>query len=236
MISTIQLNNLTVEVTRKKMKNLRLKVYPNGMIKLSAPLHAHSETIHCFLISKLNWIQQTQKQLQQQRETTRLQESDNKSRYVWGKRYLLNVIEQDTRPKITLTHNEMHLHVRPKTSPKLQQAIIDEWLRYELKKALPPLLEKWQPIMGVVVNKFFVQKMKSRWGSCNYTQGNVRFNSELAKKPPECLEYVVVHELAHLLEPSHNARFHSLMSQFLPNWKLIKAELNRFPSTQNQND
>jgi predicted metal-dependent hydrolase len=148
--------------------------------------------------------------------------------YIWGKRYLLNVIEQDAHPRITLTHNEMLLHVRPKTSVAVQQAIIDEWLRMELKIALPPLIEKWQAIMGVQVQKFFVQKMKSRWGSCNYTMGNVRFNSELAKKPPECLECVVVHELAHLLEPSHNARFHSFMTQFMPNWKLIKAELNRF--------
>jgi predicted metal-dependent hydrolase len=123
----------------------------------------------------------------------------------------------------------MLLHVRANSSQEYKQAVVDEWLRYELKKAIPPLLEKWQPIMGVEVKKFFVQKMKTRWGSCNYTQGNVRFNSELAKKPPVCLEYVVVHELAHLLEPSHNTRFHSLMSQFLPNWKLIKAELNRLP-------
>jgi predicted metal-dependent hydrolase len=228
MISTIKLNDIVVEVTMKKIKSIRLKVYPNGQVKVSAPLHAHQETIHTFLMSKFAWIQQAQKQLQHQRETSRHQ-VDNKSRYVWGKRYLLNVIEQDAHPRITLTHNEMQLHVRPKTSPKLQQTIIDEWLRVELKRAIPPLIEKWQAIMGVQVKKFFVQKMKTQWGSCNYTMGNVRFNSELAKKPPECLEYVVVHELAHLLEPSHNARFHSLMSQFMPNWKLIKAELNRLP-------
>jgi predicted metal-dependent hydrolase len=228
MISTIQLNDSTIEVTHKKMKNIRLKVYPNGLIKLSAPLQTHPEKIHSFLMSRLDWIQQAQKQLQQRQVETPIHpESDNKIRYVWGKRYLLNVIEQDAHPRITLTHNEMLLHVHPKTSVAVQQAIIDEWLRYELKKAISPLLEKWQPIMGVNVNKFFVQKMKTRWGSCNYTQGNVRFNSELAKKLPKCLEYVVVHELAHLLEPSHNARFHSLMTQFMPNWKLIKAELNQ---------
>jgi predicted metal-dependent hydrolase len=121
------------------------------------------------------------------------------------------------------------LHVRPKTSTAQKQAIMDEWLREELKKALPPLIAKWEPVMGVQVKKFFVQKMKTRWGSCNYTKANVRFNSELAKKPIECLEYVVVHELVHLLEPSHNARFHRLMTQFLPHWKLIKDELNRLP-------
>jgi predicted metal-dependent hydrolase len=148
---------------------------------------------------------------------------------VWGKRYLLKIIEHDERPKISLGHSELLLHVRPKTSTAQKQAIMDEWLREELKKALPPLIAKWEPVMGVQVKKFFVQKMKTRWGSCNYTKANVRFNSELAKKPIECLEYVVVHELVHLLEPSHNARFHRLMTQFLPHWKLIKDELNRLP-------
>ncbi len=227
MISTIQLNDLVIEVTRKKMKNIRLRIYPNGQVKVSAPLKMKHEIIHDFLASKLVWIQQTQAKLQQ-RETQK-QQVDNESRCVWGKHYLLKVIEHDAPPKIILGHSEMLLYVRANSSQELQQAIIDEWLRYELKKALPPLLQKWQSIMGVTVNKFFVQKMKTRWGSCNYTQSNVRFNSELAKKPPACLEYVVVHELAHLLEPSHNARFHSLMSQFMPNWKLIKAELNRLP-------
>ena len=230
MISKIQLNDLTVEVTRKKMKNIRLRIYPNGSIKLSVPQRITQEAIRTFLISKLNWIQEKQAKFQHQQRATPPDQN-----YVWGRRYLLNVIEQDTRPHITLTDNEMRLYVRSDTTQEFRQVIIDEWLRDELKRAIPPLIEKWQPIMGVVVKKFFVQKMKTRWGSCNYTQGNVRFNSELAKKPPQCLEYVVVHELAHLLEPSHNARFQSLMSQFIPNWKVIKAELNRLQSNKPQN-
>ncbi len=229
MISAIKLNDIVVDVTQKKIKNIHLSVYPNGQVKISAPLHMNQETLRTFLISKLGWIKQKQTKFQNQQRETPRDCIERESHYVWGQRYLLKVIEQDAPPKIVLGHSEMLLHVRPNSSPELKQAVIDEWLRYELKKAIPPLLEKWQPIMGVKVNKFFVQKMKTRWGSCNYTQGNVRFNSELAKKPPVCLEYVIVHELAHLLEPSHNARFHSLMSQFLPNWKLIKAELNRLP-------
>ena len=230
MISEIKLHDIVIEVTRKKMKNIRLRIYPNGSIKLSVPQRITQEAIHTFLISKLNWIQEKQAKFQHQQRATPPDQN-----YVWGRRYLLNVIEQDTRPHITLTDNEMRLYVRSDTTQEFRQVIIDEWLRDELKRAIPPLIEKWQQIMGVVVKKFFVQKMKTRWGSCNYTQGNVRFNSELAKKPPQCLEYVVVHELAHLLEPSHNARFHSLMSQFMPNWKLIKAELNRLQSNKPQN-
>lgn len=227
MISAIKLNDIVVDVTQKKIKNIHLSVYPNGQVKISAPLHMNQETLRSFLISKLGWIKEKQSKFQNQARETPRDCINRESHYVWGRRYLLKVIESDAPPKIILSHSEMLLYVRAKSSQAYKQAVIDEWLRMELKKALPPLLEKWQPIMGVKVNKFFVQKMKTRWGSCNYTQGNVRFNSQLAKKPPQCLEYVVVHELAHLLEPSHNARFHSLMSQFLPNWKLIKAELNR---------
>lgn len=229
MISAIKLNDIVVDVTQKKIKNIHLSVYPNGQVKISAPLHMNQETLRTFLISKLGWIKQKQTKFQNQQRETPRDCINRESHYVWGQRYLLKVIEQDTPPKIVLGHSEMLLQVRPNSSPELKQAIIDEWLREELKRVIPPLIAKWQPIMGVEVKKFFVQKMKTRWGSCNYTQGNVRFNSQLAKKPPECLEYVVVHELAHLLEPSHNAHFHSLMSNFLPNWKLIKAELNRLP-------
>lgn len=229
MIQSVQLNDIKVDVTLKKIKNIHLSVYPNGQVKISAPLHINQETLRTFLISKLGWIKQKQTKFQNQQRETPRDCINRESHYVWGQRYLLKVIEHDAPPKIVLGHSEMLLHVRANSSQEYKQAVIDEWLRYELKKAIPPLLEKWQPIMGVEVKKFFVQKMKTRWGSCNYTQGNVRFNSQLAKKPPQCLEYVVVHELAHLLEPSHNARFHSLMNQFMPNWKLIKAELNRLP-------
>lgn len=228
-MTTIELNDIIIDVTHKKIKNIHLSVYPNGQVKLSAPLHMNQETLRSFLISKLDWIKQKQRKFQNQQRETPRDCINSESHYVWGRRYLLKVIEHDASPKIVLTHSEMRLYIRAESSQDYIQTIIDEWLRQELKKALPPLLEKWQPIMGVQVKKFFIQKMKTRWGSCNYTQGNVRFNSELAKKPPECLECVVVHELAHLLEPSHNARFHSLMSQFMPNWKLIKAELNRLP-------
>ena len=229
MISTIQLNDIVVDVTLKKIKNIHLSVYPNGQIKVSAPLQMNQETIRIFLISKLAWIRQKQTKFEHQQREMPRDCIDRESHYVWGKRYLLKVIEQDARPRIVLTHSEMVLHVRPKTSQEQRNAIIEAWHREELKRVIPPLIEKWQAIMGVQVKKFFVQKMKTRWGSCNYTMKNVRFNSELAKKPPECLEYVVVHELVHLLEPSHNARFHSLMNQFMPHWKLIKAELNRLP-------
>ena len=229
MIQSVQLNDITIDVTLKNIKNIHLSVYPNGQVKISAPLHINQETLRTFLISKLAWIKQKQAKFQSQQRETPRECINRESHYVWGNRYLLKVIEKNAPPNIVLTPTEMLFQIRPATSQEVKQAILDEWYRQEVKNKLPALLEKWQPIMGVRVKKFFVQKMKTRWGSCNYKVSNVRFNSQLAKKPIDCLEYVVVHELAHLLEPSHNARFHSLMNQFLPNWKLIKAELNRLP-------
>ena len=203
----IQLGDITVNVTLKKMKNIRLRIYPNGAVKLSAPLRTSQKVLHTFLHSKLEWIQQVH---------TKYCVAHSHNYYIWGIRYTLKI----TDSSLFFNHTEKIIFAR-------SEAIIEDWYREELKKALPPILEKWQKIINVQMNKFFVQKMKTRWGSCNYTSKNVRFNSELVKKSPECLEYVVVHELVHLLEPSHNKRFHSLMNEFLPNWKRIKIELNR---------
>ena len=229
MLSEIKLGDIVVTVTLKKIKNIHLSVYPHGEVKVSAPLHMNQETVRAFLISKLSWIKQKKMKFQHQPREIPRDCITRESHYVWGTRYLLNVVEKNAPPQIVLTHSEMILHIRPATALETRQAIIDEWYRAELKNKIPALIEKWERITGVKVQKFFVQKMKTRWGSCNYTAKNVRFNSELAKKPIECLEYVVLHELVHLLEPSHNARFHSLMTQFMPNWALIKAELNRLP-------
>ncbi len=149
MISVIKLNDIVVDVTQKKIKNIHLSVYPNGQVKISAPLHMNQDTIRSFLISKLGWIKQKQTKFQNQQRETPRDCIERESHYVWGQRYLLKVIEQDAPPKIVLGHSEMQLYVRANSSQEYKQAVVDEWLRYELKKAIPPLLEKWQPIMGV---------------------------------------------------------------------------------------
>jgi predicted metal-dependent hydrolase len=231
MISQIKLNGLVVEVTLKKIKNIHLRVYPpHGQVKISAPLHIGSDTLRAFVISKTVWIKRQQHNIRaQQRELPR-DGADPDSYYVWGQRYLLTVIEHDAPPHLVLNHSEMRLHVRPAlVVAEKRQRVIEAWYREQLKIAVPPLIEKWQPIMNVNVQNFFVQKMKTRWGSCNYVARTIRLNMELAKKPADCLEYVLVHELVHLLEPTHNRRFYSLMGQFMPNWKCHKAELNRWP-------
>jgi predicted metal-dependent hydrolase len=154
---------------------------------------------------------------------------DRESHYIWGSRYLLKVVERDESPKVELSHREMLLRVRPATTDEAKQSVVDYWYRSQLRQAAPPVIAKWEPLMGVKVARFFVQQMKTKWGSCNPAQRTIRLNTDLAKKPPECLEYVIVHEMVHLLEPTHNSRFVALMERFMPKWQFYREELNRLP-------
>jgi predicted metal-dependent hydrolase len=230
MVTKIDLGEISVEVVQKDIKNVHLSVYPPaGRVRVSAPLRMNLDTIRVFTISKLGWIKQQQKKLREQEREMPREYINRESHYVWGKRYLLKVIESDGPPAVVLKHSKMHLRVRPGTSEEKKAAILEEWYRHQLKEAVPPLLAKWEPLMSLKVERFFVQKMKTKWGSCNPTSRGIRFNTDLAKKPPECLEYIVVHEMAHLLERTHNGRFVSLMDRFMPKWQLCRETLNRLP-------
>jgi predicted metal-dependent hydrolase len=230
MAARLNLGGVAVDVVFKDIKNIHLSVNPpTGRVRISAPARMKLDTIRVFAISKLGWIRRQQRKLRgQQRETPR-EYLDRESHYVWGKRYLLRVMERDAAPRVELKHSKMLLQVRPGTSDGHKQAIVDEWYRAELKKAAPLLITKWEPLMGVKVERFFVQKMKTKWGSCNAGSKSIRLNTELTKKPAECLEYVVVHEMAHLIVRRHDDRFTSLMDRHLPNWKLIRQTLNAAP-------
>jgi len=230
MVTTIALGEIAVEVVKKDIKNVHLSVYPPaGRVRLSAPLRMNIETIRVFAISKLGWIKQQQKKLREQQRETPREYLDRESHYVWGKRYLLRIMERDTAPTVALKHATILLRVRPGTGEDKRQAIVDEWYRTELKKAVPSLIAKWEPLMGVKVERFFVQKMKTKWGSCNAGSKSIRLNTELTKKPPECLEYIIVHEMAHLIVHRHDDRFTSLMDRYFPNWKLVRQALNAAP-------
>jgi predicted metal-dependent hydrolase len=230
MVARIELEDIAVDVVRKDIKNIHLSVYPpTGKVRISAPLRMDVDAIRVFVISKLSWIRrQQEKQREQARETPR-EYLDRESHYLWGKRYLLEVNEIDLAPAVELEHDRMFLRVRPGTKEEKREAILEEWYRERLKEAIPGLISKWEPLIGVRAARFFVQRMKTKWGSCNPRSGNIRLNSELAKKPRECLEYILVHEMVHLLEPTHNARFTALMDQFMPKWHFHRDELNRFP-------
>lgn len=230
MVTQVQLGDIAVDVIQKDIKNIHLSVHPpTGRVRISAPHRMNLDTIRVFAISKLAWIKQHQQNVRAQDRETPREYLDRESHYVWGRRYLLEQIEAAAAPRIELSHSRLRLQIRPGTSPAKKEAIVDEWYRALVKESAPPLVVKWEKLMGVRVEKFFVQRMKTKWGSCTPASRTIRLNSELAKKPRECLEYIVVHEMTHLLEPTHNRRFVTLMDQFLPKWEFHRETLNRLP-------
>lgn len=226
----MKLNGLDIEIVQKNIKHVHLSVYPpDGRVKVSAPVSMAPDILRVFVISKLAWIKKQQLKLRSQQREAPREYIDRESHYVWGKRYLLKIEETEAPPTIELKHNKLVLSVRPGTSRDRKQGILEAWYRENLKQALPALIEKWQARMGVHVTRFYVQRMKTKWGSCSFHSGHIRLNTELAKKPLACLEYIVVHEMTHLLEPTHNSRFIGLMDQFMPKWRFYRDELNRLP-------
>lgn len=226
----LDIGNIIVAIERKNIKNMYLKVRPPmGEVLICSPKTMNLETIKMFAIKKLGWIKKQQKIIQSQARETPRNYIERESHYLWGERYLLKIIEVNQPPRINLNHKTILLQIPPNTDPQKKEAIMSQWYREELKQAIPPLIQKWEPLMGVKVKKFFVQQMKTKWGSCNVTQGNIRLNTELAKKPRPCLEYVVVHEMTHLLEPNHSHRFISLMDCFIPQWREYQQILNNLP-------
>lgn len=226
----IELGNIKVDVEQKDIKNIHLSVYPpNGKVKISAPNRMDLDTIRVYAISKLQWIKKKQEQFKNQERETPREYLTKESHYFFGKRYLLKVVEHDSTPKVELNHNEIRLYVRPLTPAKKRQEILEEWYRKELKQIVPSLISKWETFIGVRNNEFGVKKMRTKWGTCNPDAKRIWLNLELAKKPVECLEYIIVHELVHLLERSHNDRFINYMDKFLPKWRSHKEELNRLP-------
>jgi predicted metal-dependent hydrolase len=230
MITRVQLGEIAVDVVKKDIKNIHLSVYPpTGKVRISAPLRMDIDTIRVFAISRLGWIKQQQQKLREQEREPPREYLDRESHYVWGKRYLLEVIEKDAGPEVDLRHSKILLRVRPGSGEDKKQAILDGWYRDQVKIAVGPLIAKWEPLLGVRVGDFSVRKMKTKWGSCSHGPGTIRLNTELAKKPRECLEYILVHEMVHLLEPTHNSRFVALMDRFMPRWEIYRENLNRLP-------
>jgi predicted metal-dependent hydrolase len=226
----IHLGDMPVDVVHKDIKNIHLSVHPpTGRVTIAAPSRMDLDTIRIFAITKLGWIRQQQKKLRDQEREAPREFIERESHYVWGKRYLLHVSEVEGPPGILLRHKRMLLQVRPGTTQQKCQVIVEEWYRSEVRQAVFPILERWQNRLGVQVNRIFIQRMKTKWGSCNPSAHSIRLNTDLAKKPPECLEYIVIHELMHLLEPTHNARFQSLMDQHYPQWRSCQQTLNRLP-------
>lgn len=224
-------SQLSVDVIRKDIKNLHLSVYPpTGRVRVAAPFAVDDETIRLFTISKLGWIKRHQRNFAAQARQSPRVFSARESHYFLGKRYLLRVFEQDAPPKVVLkTKTYIDLYLRPNTPIEQRQTIMNEWYRSELKKLIPAIIEKWSATLGVTIDAWQVKQMKTKWGSCNIEKKRIWLNLELAKKPVQCLEYIVVHEMLHLLERHHNERFFRLQEQFMPQWRFYRRELNRLP-------
>lgn len=230
MTETIRLGDITIEVKRKAIKNVHLSVHPpDGDVTISAPKRTRPAVLRTYAISKLDWIRKHQRALRNQARETPRQFVERESHYLWGRRYLLTVEERETRPSVSLDHKRIRLTVRPGSDRAKREAIIHEWHKRLLHEAIPPLMAKWERKLSVKASGYFIQRMKTKWGSCNTTAGHIRLNTELVKKPKDLLEYVIVHELVHLIEPSHNDRFIAILDQHYPNWREARAELNELP-------
>ena len=230
MVKRFKLGDIAVDVVLKDIKNVHLSVYPpTGRVRISAPMRMSLDTIRVFAISKLGWIKQQQKKLRGQERETPREYLNRESHHVWGKRYLLKVVEEDGPPNVELKHSKMILRVGPGADHDAKQAIVARWYREQIRVAVPDLIARWEPVIGVTVKQVFVQKMKTKWGSCNPASRSIRLNTDLAKKPRECLEYILIHEMVHLLERHHNDRFKEYMDRFMPSWRHRRDELNRAP-------
>jgi predicted metal-dependent hydrolase len=230
MSEKIQLAELTIEVTRKAIKNVHLSVHPpDGRITLVAPNATRLDVARAYAISRLGWIRRQQEKLESQARETPRQFVTRESHYLWGRRYLLNIVEREARPVVTLDHKRINLIVRPSTDAAKRARLMHSWHKSLLHAVVPDLIRKWEPKLKVKVNGYFLQRMKTRWGSCNHAAGHIRLNTELVKKPKDLLEYVVVHEMVHLLEPTHSERFMALLQQHYPSWREARAELNELP-------
>jgi len=230
MNETITLGEVSILVTRKAVKNVHLSVHPpHGRVTLVAPVATRLEVARAYAISKLGWIRMQQEKMRAQARETARDYVDRESHYVWGHRYLLSIQYQDAKPMVSLDHKRMTLSVRPDTQAERRAEVLHEWHKSLLHEAVPVLIRQWEGTLGVKVTRYFLQRMKTRWGSCNPVAGHIRLNTELVKKPPHLLEYVVVHEMVHLIEPTHNGRFIGLLDLHYPCWRSARAELNDLP-------
>ena len=230
MVDTIRLGEIAIAVTRKNIKHVHLSVHPpSGRVTLTAPMDTRLEVARAYAISKLGWIQQQRQKLANQVRETPREFIERESHSLWGRRHLLTVAYRESKPFVSLDHKRITLTVRPGSDTQKRAEVIHEWHKSLLHELVPPLIKKWEPKLQVKVAGYFLQRMKTKWGSCNHKANHIRLNTELVKKPKDLLEYVIVHEMVHLLEPTHSERFMEILGNHYPNWRESRAELNELP-------
>jgi len=228
---TITVGDLKVDVVRKAIKNLHVGVYPpDGHVRVATPLQLDDEAVRLAVISRLAWIKRQRAAFQAQERQSAREFVTGESHYVRGHRYLLNVIREEAPPRVVVRNaTTLDLYVRPGSDRDKREQVVLDWYRAQLKEAIPPLIARWEEVMGVNVAAWGVRRMKTKWGSCTPDARRIWLNLELIKKPPACLEYIVVHEMAHLIERTHNDAFVALMDRHLPQWRLLRDQLNAAP-------
>lgn len=219
-----------VEWECKQVKHAHLSVRPpEGRVTLVSPLGTRREVARAFVATRLGWIRRQREQLRGQARQARREYAERESHYLWGRRYLLRLEHADAKPRVRLAHRHIELIVRPGTSRDKRAEVMHEWHKALLHDAVPPLIARWEKRLGVKVERYFLQRMKTKWGSCSPQRGHIRLNTELVKKPKDLLEYVVVHEMLHLIDPTHGERFVALLDHHYPGWTQARSELNALP-------
>jgi predicted metal-dependent hydrolase len=230
MTEIIQLGDISIAVRRKDIKNVHLSVHPpEGHVTLSAPIHTRLEVARAYAITKLSWIRDQQEKLRNQAREKPREFIERESHYLWGRRHLLTVIESDAKPSVSVDHRRILLSVRQGSDQAKRASVIHEWHKSLLHELIPSLIAKWELKLDIQVTAYFLQRMKTKWGGCNHKAGHIRLNTELVKKPKDLIEYVVVHEMIHLIEPVHSDRFIAILTVHYPNWREARAELNELP-------
>lgn len=230
MTERIRLGDIVIVVIHKDVRNVHLSVHPPaGRVTLIAPRNTRQEVVRAYAISKLAWIRDQRMRLRSQARETPRRFVERESHYLWGRRYLLSVVERDARPAVKLNHRKITLNVRPGATRAKKARVIHEWHKSLLHAMIPALIKKWETQLGVTVSGYFLQRMKTKWGGCNYEARHIRINTELVKKPKDLLEYVIVHEMLHLRERTHNQSFMALLLRHYPTWQEARAELNELP-------
>ena len=227
-MAQIVIDDVVINVVRKNVKNMNFRITPNSDVRISVPYHAEEADILYAINTKMRWIKKHLARLENHTPRPVLKYRSGETHYFLGDGYTLNVISRQGHPKVILDEDDkcMDLYVRPRSTIAQRQKVLREWYRKQLKIFIPQLIAEWEPIMGVKVADWGVKRMKTKWGTCNITARRIWLNLELATKPFPCLEYVVVHEMVHLLERYHNKRFWALMDKFLPDWPALRDELN----------
>jgi predicted metal-dependent hydrolase len=230
MSETLQLGDISIQLTRKAVKHVHLSVHPpEGRVSLVAPINTRAEVARAYAISKLAWIRTQRAKFSEQARESPRRFITRETHYLWGRRHLLSVEHHEAKPRVKLDHRRITLVVRPGSTQEVRARVMHEWHKSLLHQIVPRLIAKWESRLGLRVAGYFLQRMKTKWGGCNHKARHIRLNTELVKKPKDLLEYVIVHEMIHLIEPRHSERFMALLATHYPTWREARAELNELP-------